>query len=123
MSTIEYAPTAFAPRAATGTRLRITARGRRVLTFLAAAPLVAVVCAGVFAGGSALASREGSAPVGTFETVTVGAGESLWSIAEEVAPAHDPRDVVAAIQRLNALEGAQLHAGQRLSIPLEYAQG
>jgi len=123
MSTIDLAPIAYAPRVVTGTRLRLTRRGRRVLTALAAAPLVFAVCAGVFAGGAALASREDSAPAGSFQTVTVTAGESLWSIAEDVAPTHDPRDVVDAIMRLNALDGAQVHAGQRLAIPGEYAQG
>lgn len=47
-------------------------------------------------------------------------GESLWSIAEEVAPAADPRDVVDAIIRLNALGSGQLEAGQTLAIPAEY---
>ena len=72
-------------------------------------------------GGSALASRDASAPSGSFTTLTVTAGESLWSIAEQVAPGADPRDVVDAIVRLNALEGVTVSAGQRLSIPAEYA--
>jgi Tfp pilus assembly protein FimV len=116
MSTIQYAPTA-------PTRLHITARGRRVLTALAATPLVVAAIAGVLSGGAALASRETSAPTGSFETVTVTAGESLWSIAEEVAPGHDPRDVVDAIMRLNALDDASVLAGERLAIPAQYAQG
>jgi hypothetical protein len=53
--------------------------------------------------------------------VTVGSGESLWSIAEEVAPGHDPRDVVDGIVRLNALDDVTVAVGQSLSIPAEYA--
>jgi Tfp pilus assembly protein FimV len=63
----------------------------------------------------------GIAPAGAFTEVTVMAGESLWGIAQEVAPSADPRDVVDAIVRLNALDGVELSAGQRLSIPAEYS--
>ena len=49
------------------------------------------------------------------------AGESLWSIAQEVAPSADPRDVVDAIVRLNALDGVTVSAGEQLAIPAEYA--
>ena len=40
-------------------------------------------------------------------TVTVQSGESLWAIAEAVAPERDPRDVVADIIQLNNLEAAR----------------
>jgi len=117
MSSITASTTAFARPA---TRLRITARGRRVLAALAAAPIVIALALAVIGGGAALASREEGAPAGTFTTVTVSAGETLWSIAEEVAPDADPRDVIAAIVRLNALDGAHVAAGQQLAIPAEY---
>jgi Tfp pilus assembly protein FimV len=103
------------------TRIRLTVRGRRVLAFLAALPAIAALSIAVISGGTALASRDDGAPSGSFTTVSVGAGESLWSIAEEVAPGHDPRDVVDAIVRLNALDGATVWAGQNLAIPTEYA--
>jgi Tfp pilus assembly protein FimV len=103
------------------TRIRLTTRGRRVLTFLAALPAIIALSIAVISGGSALASRDDGAPTGSFTTISVGAGESLWSIAEEVAPAHDPRDVVDAIVRLNALDSATVWAGQSLAIPTEYA--
>jgi Tfp pilus assembly protein FimV len=112
------APFAFAPRS---TRLRLTVRGRRVLAALAAMPAVVAIGIAVISGGSALASRDGGAPAGTFTTITVSSGESLWSIAESVAPQSDPRDVVDAIIRLNALDGVTLQAGQSLAIPVEYA--
>ncbi len=50
-------------------------------------------------------------------------GDTLWSVAERVAPTADPRDVVDAIMRLNALSSARLDAGQQVAIPLEYAPG
>lgn len=102
------------------TRLRLTRRGRRVLATLAALPASIALTAAIIGGGAALASRDAGAPAGSFATVTVASGESLWSIAEQVAPQADPRDVVDAIVRLNALDSVTVSAGQRIAIPTEY---
>jgi Tfp pilus assembly protein FimV len=102
-------------------RLRLTTRGRRVLAVLAALPAVIALSLAAISGGAALASRDDGAPAGAFTTISVAAGDSLWSIAEEVAPGHDPRDVVDAIVRLNALGDVTVVAGQSLAIPEEYA--
>jgi Tfp pilus assembly protein FimV len=121
MTTIDFAiarPAAAAPT----TRLRLTQRGRRLLAAVVALPIAVAVGVGVLSGGAALASRSDSAPAGTFETVTVLAGESLWSIAQQVAPDADPRDVVDDIVRLNALDGAEVRAGQRLAVPTDYSR-
>lgn len=107
--------------AARATRLRITRRGRRVLAGLAATPLVAGLAMAALSGGTALASSDAGAPAEAFDTVTVMAGDSLWSIAEEVAPAADPRDVVDAIVALNQLPSSAVDAGTRLAIPAEYS--
>ena len=107
-----------APRA---TRMRLTVRGRRALAALAALPAVIALSLAVISGGSALASRDTGAASASFTTLTVAAGDSLWSIAGQVAPGADPRDVVDAIVRLNALDGVTVSAGQQLSIPAEYA--
>lgn len=108
---------------ARSTRLRLTLRGRRVLAALAALPAVLAISIAMVSGGAALASRDGGTDPGSFTTVTVSSGDSLWSIAQDVAPDADPRDVVDAIVRLNALDGVTLQAGQSLAIPLEYAPG
>lgn len=102
------------------TRLRLTARGRRVFAALAALPLAVAVGISALGGGSALATADNGAAEGHFTEVTVMGGDSLWSIAQEVAPASDPRDVVDAIVRLNALDRVTVSAGQRLAIPAEY---
>ena len=101
-------------------RLRLTKRGRGVLTFLAATPLV--IAAFVFAlnGGGATASLDGSSV--PFEYVTVQSGQSLWQLAEEIAPRSDPRDVIAQLVQLNQLETADVYAGQELAIPTAYAK-
>lgn len=124
MTAIGITSPALTAPAVGATRLRLTMRGRRALALLAALPAqVALTVAVLLGGSSALASRDAGAPAGSFETITVTAGESLWSIAQEVAPAADPRDVVDAIVRLNALEDVAVSAGQRLAIPTEYSAG
>ncbi|CAN5258642.1 hypothetical protein BH11ACT5_BH11ACT5_19240 [soil metagenome] len=109
------APRAAASRAAAAPCRRLTKRGRGVLTFLAAAPLV--IAAFVFAlnGGGATASLEGSNVA--FEYVTVESGQTMWQLAEELAPQSDPRDVIAQIVQFNQLDGADVYAGQELAIP------
>ncbi|MFB8147560.1 LysM peptidoglycan-binding domain-containing protein [Microbacterium sp. NPDC056003] len=124
MSTIGITSPAFPgsafTRPARSTRLRLTLRGRRVLATLAAIPAVVAISLAMISGGSALASRDAGTPAQSFSTVTVSFGDTLWSIAETVAPEADPRDVIDAIVRLNALEGVSLEAGQSLAIPAEY---
>ncbi|MBB2976076.1 Tfp pilus assembly protein FimV [Microbacterium endophyticum] len=123
MTTISASPflsTAPATRH-TATRLRMTQRGRRVLLSVAATPIAVALAFALLSGGSALASRDNGAAIGTFETITVATGDTLWAIAEEIAPAADPRDVVDALIRFNSLDGAVVAAGQTLAIPSEYS--
>jgi LysM repeat protein len=47
----------------------------------------------------------------------VHSGDTLWSIAESLAPDTDPRDVVDALQEVNGLSGASLVPGQVLLLP------
>ena len=96
-------------------RLRLTQRGRAVLTFLAATPLVVIALMFALNGGGAAASLEGSDVA--FEYVTVQPGETMWQLAEELAPQSDPRDVIAKLIQLNQLDGADVYAGQELAIP------
>jgi Tfp pilus assembly protein FimV len=120
---IVQGPTRHADVSARRTRLRLTRRGRRVVAGLAALPAVAgIVAALAIGGGAAFAARDAGAPV-HFRTVTVEPGQSLWAIAEEVAPQADPRDVVDGIVRLNALNGVTVDPGQELAIPTQYSSG
>ncbi|WP_336648913.1 LysM peptidoglycan-binding domain-containing protein [Microbacterium sp. MMO-10] len=102
------------------TRLRITARGRRVLAALVALPVAAGIAFAALSGGSALAAGEHTAG-GAFATVTVQPGDTLWSIAGEIAPDADPRDVVADISQLNMIGGGVIEVGQHLAIPAQYS--
>lgn len=120
MSTISITTPAVLP-VRSETRLRLTTRGRRVLLALAAVPLAVGIGIAAVSGGSAIASGESVGTV-SFETVTVMPGDTLWSIASEVAPAADPRDVISAIENLNVLGGGSLQIGQELAIPAEYSE-
>ncbi len=110
-------PFAAVPRVAR-TRLRLTRRGRFVLLLLVALPLVLAAIGFGLNGGNAVAS--GSAADREFEYVTVASGESLWSIAEAVAPNADPRVVVSELMAFNSLASPQLQAGEQIAIPFSY---
>lgn len=110
-------------RGAVRTRLRLTVRGRRVLAVVSSLPAVIAVGVVMFSGGGAVASADSPPADRTFHTVTVFPGDTLWSIAEEVAPDADPRDVVDAVMRLNAMSSARLDIGQTVAVPDEYAPG
>ncbi len=116
--TLTQAPVLSAPRVST--RLRITARGRRVLLALAALPVAVIFAVAALNGAAAIASAE-SAATTEFVTITVLPGDTLWSLAGVIAPEADPREVVDAIVRLNLLDGGAIFVGQKLAIPAEYA--
>lgn len=99
-------------------RLRITARGRAVLLVLASLPVVIAALLFGINGGGASASLEGSSV--PLEYVTVQPGDSLWQVAESIAPFADPRDVISAIVSLNGLTSADVFAGEQLEIPAQY---
>lgn len=101
-------------------RLRITRRGRIVLASVASLPIVAVIVAvAMFGANSAVASGSESSSV-SFDYVTVQAGETLWGLAEEIAPSADPRDVIEDIVSLNQLPSSEVQPGQRLAVPNRY---
>lgn len=99
--------------------LRLTKRGRRVFTTLAALPLVIAAFMFALNGGSATATMS-DAPAESYEYVTILSGESLWQVASEIAPSADPRDVISDILSFNGMSSAELQPGQRLALPPQY---
>ena len=121
MTTIAFGP---APRTRTGVtvpRLRLTRRGRAVFTTLAAAPLVAIAVFLGLGGGDAVAGSSSAGDTASFTYVSIAPGQSLWQLAEQVAPQADPREVVADILTLNNLSSGDVQPGQKLAIPAAYA--
>lgn len=95
------------------TTLRITQRGRLVVSALIALPVLVVSI--FLASPGALADSTDTAD--SHEYVTVLAGDTLWTIAEMLDPDGDPRDVVHEIMRLNQLSSAALSPGQEIALP------
>jgi nucleoid-associated protein YgaU len=91
------------------TRVR---RRRRVVALVAGTAL-----AWAMGGPVAEAFGLGDGPSDSSRVHVVRAGDTLWSIATGYEPAHDPREVVAAIQAANALDPGALVPGQRIVLP------
>jgi hypothetical protein len=93
--------------------VRLTRRGRMTLALLGLATAGVVLgiahASAPGAGSSAVADRSSLPAV-----VTVQAGDTLWSIAGQVAPGRDPRAEVDDLQRINHLASVALVAGQVL---------
>jgi LysM repeat protein len=117
------------------TRLHLTRRGRAVFTTLAAIPLVVGALGFALNGGIAAATggmgqggAQSTAVQSTavqfdavkFDYATVQSGQSLWELAESIAPTADPRDVIADIVSLNRLQSEDVQPGQRLALPAGY---
>lgn len=80
--------------------LRLTRRGRLVVFFAVVAMLAAMMMFGSMA--NATATNAGPATA----TVVVQPGESLWSIAQTIAPDQDPRATINDIKDLNGMNTA-----------------
>jgi hypothetical protein len=104
---------AAVPVAGRHSSLRLTRRGRLVVFVLSLA-LCAAGSLAVTSSGAASGTAE-HVPV---QYVTVLPGDTLWTIANDVAPGADRRDTVAEIIELNALAGSSVRAGQRLAVPV-----
>jgi hypothetical protein len=96
--------------------MRLTRRGVVLL-------LLATLAAGLLLLAVARASRPGSAgstggtgSVPAAGSVQVQPGDTLWSIAQRVAPQRDPRQVVDKLRRLNHLHSVSLTPGQTLKV-------
>ena len=55
-------------------------------------------------------------PAGTVQT-RVGTGETIWDVAQRVAPRSDQRAVVQRIRQLNGIVGSAVVPGQQLQVP------
>jgi len=99
-------------QAATHPHLALTRRGRVVISTLVASAIIALGL--LFAGPGAQAGAEsgGDAPV-----YTVLAGETLWTIALDLAPGQDPRITIDQLMRANNLRSADIRPGDVLLLP------
>lgn len=121
MSTTTLSPS-FAPTAARPARtgstagsVRLTRRGRLVVLAVA---LLAMLAVGFVVASGSVATDEPGTPEPT-RVVLVGAGDTLWEIAADVADDGDVRAMIDRIEKLNALDSGMVVAGQRLVVPLD----
>ncbi|KRF19782.1 hypothetical protein ASG90_20350 [Nocardioides sp. Soil797] len=110
MSTMSLSPTTHIH---TG-QLRLTRRGR-VVVFVAA--MLVVMGAALFLGNTSMATNHSGTEQPT-QAVVVESGDTLWSIAGEVAGDGEVRDMVHAIKQLNALDSSVLMTGQTIFVPI-----
>lgn len=93
-----------------GAPARLTRRGRVVIVVVAAALLFAAFSLGRVSGHAATVPLP---PV----RVVVQPGQTLWQLAERIAPSGDPRVTVERIRAINHLPGYVVFAGQSLWLP------
>ncbi len=103
------------PRCPASGRLRLTRRGAVVLA-LGVVLLGALMLLAAHLSLGASDSGSGQAGIAPGGVVTVQAGDTLWSIAGEVAPGRDPRQVVERLREVNHLTSASLTPGQTLKV-------
>ena len=78
-----------------------------------------IVAALVLLLATAVHAFGGAAPIDVVDYQVRG-GDTLWSIAEDIAPADaDVRSVVASIRDLNDLPGAMIFAGDIIEVPAD----
>jgi nucleoid-associated protein YgaU len=102
-------PARRSPRAG----IRLTRRARLLAGVL-------VLALGVAIGswlGPLLAGSDGDLRLAGVQSVVVQPGDTLWSIAGEVAGNGDVRETVDRLQELNGLSGTVLMPGQILELP------
>ncbi len=110
-------------RAAASTRsgapaggLRLTRRGRIALGVVSTLFLLLVVLvSGRFSADAGTSMSDQGRATGV---VVVQAGESLWQIAQAIAPQVDPRETVTLIRELNGLGEAAVVPGQSIVVPV-----
>jgi LysM domain-containing protein len=103
-------PTLVVPR----NRAHLTRRGRVVL--IAVAAVVALAVAGLLMGLTSGTATPRPEPVGQ-RSIVVQPGQTLWSIAKDVAPDRDIREVIYEIRQINGLDSAMVRSGQTLVLP------
>lgn len=70
-----------------------------------------------FTFSSMTGSVAGNQPSAELVYITVQQGDSMWDLAAEYAPNSDPRDWIAEVVLLNALETVDLTPGQQIALP------
>lgn len=93
---------------------RLTRRGRIVVGVVLSVPFAAAL---MMVGSVQADAETTAADRPATAVVVVQPGESLWGIAQQIAPGADPREVVTSIRDLNGLGDTPVVPGQSLVVP------
>lgn len=97
---------------------RLTRRGRVVVGVVVSVPFAALLV--LLGSVSADAGTPGSVSAPATSVVVVQPGESLWQIAQDVAPQADPRATITTIRELNGLAEGTVVPGQSIIVPTSF---
>ena len=97
--------------------IKLTRRGRLVLSTLSFATMLAISLVSLFGIATSSAKASNEATNSTATQIVVAPGETLWTIAARVNPEIDPRAVIDQIMDLNVINGSNVYAGQVLLVP------
>ena len=95
-------------------RLSRRAKQVRAVFLLAIVITLANQLPHLVAGASATNSK---VDPGNISYVSVHAGDTLWSLAQRLAPNTDPRDWIDTVTTMNDLGTSGVFAGERLAVP------
>ena len=99
-------------------QIELNRRGRLARTLVVLSLAIVMVSAFAFSAGAGNTDQM-SPTYDSFITVTVGPGESLWSLAGQIAVDGDKRSLVDEIISINSLPTADVQVGQELRIPIQ----
>ena len=97
--------------------ITLNRRGRLARTFVVLS--LAIVLGSVVSAKAGAGTTSAPVAAGSFITVTVAPGETVWSLANRLSAGSDVRSLVSEIISVNSLASVDLSAGQKLRIPLK----
>ncbi len=89
----------------------------RLARFLVVLSLTTVFGAG-FAMQAGAGSKDLPTKAGSYVTVTLAPGETLWSLAKALNNGGDVRELVDTIIKVNGLSSSDIAAGSKIRVPL-----
>ena len=97
--------------------ITLNRRGRLARTFVVLS--LAIVLGSVVSAKAGAGTDSAPQLSGSFITVTVAPGDTVWSLANRLAAGGDVRSLVSEIISVNSLASVDVATGQKLRIPLK----
>jgi hypothetical protein len=97
--------------------VQLNRRGRLARTFVVLS--LAIVLGSVISAKAGAGTDAAPQAAGSFITVTVAPGDTVWSLANRLAAGGDVRSLIEEIISVNSLDSIDVQTGQKLRIPLQ----